>query len=210
MSVDILLILENIGIASAAVSGFLFAVRKKCDWLGIFIASFLTALGGGILRDMIVGRPIYSFTHYLPVINVIVMIIFCGVMKFYKVSKHEKIEKKPLFIMSDAIDFVSFSIVGAMVALHYEYNIFGVILVAFCNGVGGGILRDVLLNEIPWMLHTGLYGTISMLVGFIYFFMDKFDATNIYFVMLLFTAGVVFRMFAYYKSWHLPEVRYEK
>ena len=90
MSVDILLILENIGIASAAVSGFLFAVRKKCDWLGIFIASFLTALGGGILRDMIVGRPIYSFTHYLPGLNVIIMIIFLNSKKLRKLFSRVK------------------------------------------------------------------------------------------------------------------------
>lgn len=207
---DVLLIVENIGIASAAVSGFLFAVRKGCDWLGIFIAAFLTALGGGIMRDVLVGRPVYAFTHYLPVINVLVMMTFAILMKFYKVSKHESLEKKPLFIMTDAIDVISFSIVGAMVALQFDYNVFGVVLVAFCNGVGGGILRDVLLNEVPWFLRTGLYGTISMAVGFGYFLMHQIGATNIVFVMILFVLGVIFRMFAYYKAWHLPEVRYDK
>lgn len=199
---DVLLLTEYIGISSAALSGFLFAVKRQCDWLGIFIGAFLTGLGGGILRDVLVGRAVYSFTHYMPVCLVIGMMFLAIFFKLYKNT--ELLENKFIFILTDAIDVVSFSIVGAMVALQFEYNIFGVILVAFCNGVGGGILRDVLLNEVPWLLKTGLYGTISMGVGLIYFFMDMAGFVNIYFVMSLFALGVIFRMFAYYRSWHLP------
>lgn len=199
---DVLLLTEYIGISSAALSGFLFAVKKQCDWLGIFIGAFLTALGGGIVRDVLVGRAVYSFTHYIPVSLVIGVMLLAIFFKLYKNS--ELLENKFIFILTDAIDVISFSIVGAMVALRFEYNIFGVVLVAFCNGVGGGILRDILLNEVPWLLKTGLYGTISMCVGLVYFFMDMAELTNIYYVMTLFAFGVIFRMFAYYKSWHLP------
>lgn len=199
---DILLLTEYIGIASAALSGFLFGVKKGCDLLGLFIASFLTALGGGVVRDILVGREIYSFTHYFPVI--IVLSVFCLAifLKLYR-DKHN-LEKKFIFIMTDAVDVISFSIVGSIVALQYDFNIFGVILVAFCNGVGGGILRDVLLNEVPWMLSTGLYGTISMLVGLMYYVMFLIGWTNIYFVMMLFAFGIILRLIAYYRSWHLP------
>lgn len=206
---DALLITEYIGIASAALSGFLFALKKGCDWLGIFISAFLTALGGGIMRDVLVGRAVYSFTHYMPFMLVIIVMSLAIICRLNKQKNIDKIDGKFTFILTDAIDVISFSIVGAMVAIWYEYNVFGVVLIAFCNGVGGGIMRDVLLNEVPWFLRTGLYGTISMGVGFIYFVMDKFALTNIFFVMLLFVAGVVFRMFAYYRSWRLPEVEYE-
>ena len=56
---SLILFVEYVGIASAALSGFLFAVKRECDWLGVFLSAFLTALGGGIVRDMLVGRAVY-------------------------------------------------------------------------------------------------------------------------------------------------------
>ena len=203
---DIILYIEYIGIASAALSGFLFAVKKDCDWLGIFVSSFLTALGGGIVRDVAVGRELYSFTHYMPVMIVIFVLIFSHIFAL----QTKKLQGRFIFIFSDAIDVICFSIVGAMVAIEYHLNVFGAILIAFFNGVGGGILRDVLLNEVPWFLRTGLYGTISMAVGLVYFILDSLSFANIYTILVLFLAGITVRMFAYYRGWHLPKVEYNK
>lgn len=204
---DILTITDYIGIASAALSGFLFGVRKSCDWLGLFIAAFLTALGGGIIRDVLVGREIYSFSNYLPVIIVIFMMILAVVLNLHK---KQDIEDKFFFIFTDAIGIVSFSLVGTMVTINHDYNVFGVVLIAFANGIGGGILRDVLLNEVPWLLRTGLYGTISMGVGLAYFCLYKLGFANVFSVIALLILGVTIRVFAYYRSWNLPKVGYEK
>ncbi|AII14867.1 hypothetical membrane protein (UPF0126 domain) [Campylobacter iguaniorum] len=203
------LIAEYVGIASAALSGFLFGIKRGCDWLGVFLAAFLTALGGGLMRDVIVGRPAYSFTHFMPVLIVLCVMVIAILFKLHHEKRHG-LEKKFIFIMTDAVDVISFSIVGAIVSIEYGLNIFGVILVAFFNGVGGGILRDVLLNEVPWFLKTGLYGTISMAMGFIYYFMDLAGFTNIYWVMLLFVFGIIFRLVAYYKNWGLPQIHYKE
>lgn len=205
---DSFLIAEYIGIASATLSGFLFGIRRGCDWLGVFVAAILTALGGGILRDIIVGRPLYSFTHFMPVSIVIAMFALAIILKLYK-TKRQNIDKKFIFIFTDAIDMISFSLVGAMVAISFDLNVFGVVLVAFTNGVGGGILRDILLNEVPWFLKTGLYGTISLLVGFAYYlvYLAGFDGVVMTFVLL--GLGVIFRMLAYYKGWRLPQINYE-
>ncbi|QKF92354.1 MULTISPECIES: trimeric intracellular cation channel family protein [unclassified Campylobacter] len=200
---QIFLIPEYIGIASAAVSGFLFAVKRNCDWLGIFVSALLTALGGGFMRDTIVSRPLYSFTHYMPCIIVIVMLVLSAL---FRIHKRSDIEKKFLFVTTDAVDLVSFSIVGAIIALQYGYNIFGVVMLALCNGVGGGILRDVLFNEVPWFLKTGLYATVSIVVGAVYFVMHHFGFTNIWWIMGLFAFGIVFRLLAYYRGWHLPRL----
>lgn len=199
---DLLLFVEYIGIASATLSGFLFAVKKGCDWLGVFLAAFLTALGGGILRDMMVGRAIYSFTHYIPIIIVICMLFISRFINLHK--KRDKIERKFIFIFADAIDVICFSIVGAMVAIEYGYNVFGVAFLAFFNGVGGGILRDILLNEVPWFLTTGLYGTISFGVGVCYYILNSLGLNDILFTMLLLCFGIFIRMLAYYRGWSLP------
>ena len=81
------LIVEYIGIISASISGFLFAVRRACDLLGIFIAAFLTALGGGIMRDVLVGRELYSFTHYMPVLLVLGAVLLSAVFGLHKSSR---------------------------------------------------------------------------------------------------------------------------
>ncbi|MBR8463679.1 TRIC cation channel family protein [Campylobacter sp. faydin G-24] len=201
---DIILVIEYVGIASASLSGFLFAVKKDCDWLGAFVAAFLTALGGGIVRDVLVGRDVYSFTNYMPISIVIVMLFISHSLKFH--HKREELEKKFIFIFADAIDVICFSIVGSMVALEYGYNVFGVVMIAFCNGVGGGILRDILLNEIPWFLRTGLYGTISMFVGFCYFLLHYFGYIELPFVLTLLALGLIMRMVAYYRGWKLPDL----
>ena len=198
-----LLVAEYIGIASAATSGFIFAVKRDCDWLGIFIASLLTALGGGFMRDAIVSRPPYSFTNYAPGVIVMAMLFFSA---FFRLHERCDIEKKFLFVTTDAVDLVSFSIVGAIVALQFGYNVFGVVLLALCNGVGGGMMRDVLFNEIPWCLKTGLYATVSIVVGLLYFAMDYAGLTNVFWVMGLFAFGVVFRLAAYYLGWSLPQL----
>ena len=199
---------EYVGIASASLSGFLFGIRRGCDWLGVFLAAFLTALGGGLIRDVIVGRPAYSFTHYTPVCIVLSVMILAFLLKFHRKDRNN-LDKKFIFIMTDAVDVVSFSIVGAIVSLEFGLNIFGVIMVAFFNGVGGGIIRDMLLNEVPWFLKTGLYGTISMGVGAIYYIMHLAGLTNIYCIFVLFTFGVTWRLVAYYRNWNLPQIHYK-
>lgn len=202
---EIILFIEYIGIASATLSGFLFGVKQKCDWLGLFLSAFLTALGGGIIRDILVGRDIYSFKHYMPMIIVITVLFLSRFFKVYK--KKEKLEKKFIFIFADAIDVICFSIVGAMVAIEYGYNLFGVAFIAFFNGVGGGILRDILLNEVPWFLRTGLYGTISFGVGLSYYFLHLFNLNSIIFTIILLGIGIYIRMLAYYKKWQLPPLK---
>lgn len=192
---------EYIGIASAALSGFCFAVRRKFDLLGIFISAFLTALGGGLIRDILVSRAPYSFTHYTPVLIVLCVMILSI---FLKVHKQTDIEKKFIFVFTDAIDLISFSIVGSIVALQYNMNIFGVIIIGFFNGAGGGFLRDITFNEIPWFLRTGLYGTISMAISLIYFIFEIYGLNNIYSFLGLMVFGVVVRLLAYYRNWHLP------
>lgn len=202
--IDIVLLAEYIGIASASLSGFYFGVSKKCDALGIFIAAFLTGLGGGILRDMIVSRPPYSFTHFAPCIIVICVV---AVALIFKLQKNTTIKNHSAFVFTDAIDVMAFSIVGSIVALEYDYNIFGVVAVGFINGVGGGILRDIILNEIPWFFLTGLYGTISIIVSTMYFIADYIGiADNIFTFLFLLFFGIAFRMVAYHRNWSLEKI----
>jgi len=194
---------EIIGTIAFALSGFYVAVKEKLDLLGIFIASFLTALGGGLVRDMLCSRPPYTFTHLLPSILVIAVIVLSVLLKLHQ---KDEIEKKFYFIISDTLGLVSFSISGALIALQAEFNFFGVVLMALVTAVGGGVIRDILLNRVPLLLISEFYGTVSLLVGAILFVFAQYDISGYLPVMVVFAFGVALRLLAYYKQWHLPKI----
>ena len=198
-----LVVAEIIGTIAFALSGFYVAIKEKLDLLGIFIAAFLTALGGGLVRDMLVSRSPYTFTHLLPSILVIAVI---GLSIVFRLHKKDEIEKTFYFIISDTLGLVSFSISGALIALQAEFNFFGVVLMALVTAVGGGVIRDILLNRVPLLLISEFYGTVSLLVGAILFVFAQFDISGYLPVMAVFAFGVALRLLAYYKQWHLPKI----
>ena len=196
-------IAEYIGIIAFASSGFFVAARNNLDFLGTLISVFLTALGGGIIRDITVDRTPYTFTHNEPAITILVVMILLVVFRF---NKRDSIENKPLFILSDSIGLISFSITGALVAIEGGLNLTGVLALSFLTAVGGGIIRDVIINEIPFVLKTGFYGTIALLIGLIMYLLDQYDMISFSTMIMVFTGGMILRMIAYYKKWAIPMI----
>jgi uncharacterized membrane protein YeiH len=194
---------EYIGIVAFAMSGFFVAVRTKLDFLGVLISVFLTAFGGGILRDIIVDKTPYTFTHNMPGIMVFTIMILLILFRFHK---KESIENRPFFILSDSIGLVSFSITGALVALENDLNLTGVLALSFITAVGGGITRDIIINEVPFVFKTGFYGTVSLLVGILLYLLDMFSMMTFYPIAVVFILGVTVRVVAYYKKWSIPLV----
>ncbi|WP_121628440.1 trimeric intracellular cation channel family protein [Poseidonibacter antarcticus] len=194
-------IADFIGIISFALSGFLIAVHCKLDILGVFISSFLTALGGGMIRDVLADRTPYVFTDTLPVILVIATVL---IALLFKLHKSDDIESKTAFIVSDAVGLVSFSITGSIIAIQNEYNFLGVLILAFLTAVGGGTIRDILINRVPSILISEFYATVALIVGFIVYTLDIFEMRTLFTVLIVFVFGVALRLLAYYRKWHLP------
>ncbi|HEC45657.1 MAG TPA: trimeric intracellular cation channel family protein [Epsilonproteobacteria bacterium] len=194
-------IAEYIGIIAFAVSGFFVAVRSKLDFLGILISVFLTALGGGIIRDIAVDKTPYTFTHNTPALIIITVMVLLILFNFHK---RDSIENKPLFILSDSIGLISFSITGALIAIEQELNLTGVLALSFVTAVGGGIIRDIIINEIPFVFKTGFYGTISLLIGLSLYLLYLVDMMHFYPIVIIFILGVGLRIVAYYKKWSIP------
>ena len=194
-------IAEYIGIIAFAISGFFVAVRSKLDFLGVLISVFLTALGGGILRDIAVDKTPYTFTHNTPALIIITVMVL---LIFFKFHKRDSIEIKPLFMVSDSIGLISFSITGALIAIEQELNLTGVLALSFVTAVGGGIIRDIIINEIPFVFKTGFYGTIALLVGLSLYVLNVLGMMHFYPIAIIFVLGVVLRVVAYYKKWSIP------
>lgn len=200
---DELLVAEVLGTIAFALSGFYVAVKERLDLLGVFIASFLTALGGGIVRDTIADRAPYTFTHLSPTLLVVIVLVLSIALKLHH---KDEIEKKFYFIISDTLGLVSFAISGALVGLQAEFNFFGVILLALLTAVGGGVMRDILLNRVPILLVSEFYGTVALLVGAILFVLHHYQLLGVISLMGVFGFGVGLRLLAYYKQWHLPKI----
>jgi uncharacterized membrane protein YeiH len=200
----LLFVAEYLGIIAFSASGFYIAVRHRLDLLGIYLSSFLTALGGGILRDLLADRLPYSLTHSLPAFTVILV---TTLLIWGRMHQHPW-ESRTLFVFIDALGMVSFAISGALVGLEAGFNIAGVTLLAFATAVGGGILRDVLINKVPYILRGGFYGIIAIGIGLILWLLHQLGWEHHPLLLtLLFIMGVTTRMVAYRRGWELPKVR---
>jgi len=196
-------IAEYIGTIAFAISGFFVGVRSRLDFLGVLISVFLTTFGGGVIRDIIVDKTPYAFTHTTSGVIVITVMFLLIALKFHK---KESIENRPFFILSDSIGLASFSITGALIALEANFNLTGVLALSFITAVGGGITRDVIINEVPFVFKTGFYGTISLLVALLMYAFHYFELMNFYSTTAIFMVAVILRILAYYKRWSIPLV----
>ncbi|MCF6201571.1 MAG: TRIC cation channel family protein [Hydrogenimonas sp.] len=194
---------DALGLISFSISGYLMGVRKGLDILGLLVAAFMTALGGGIVRDAIVGRTPVAFTDSFVLICVTIGVILA---LSFGIHKKRRPERYSIFILADSIGLVAFAITGAMVAVESHFNIFGVMLLAFITAVGGGMLRDMMVNEVPMVLTSDFYGTIALLIGAAVYLCDRAGCMGNATLAVIFAAALTLRLVAYKKGWQLPKI----
>ncbi|BAK71872.1 trimeric intracellular cation channel family protein [Aliarcobacter butzleri] len=199
-------IADIVGIICFALSGFLMGVHNKLDILGVFIAAFLTAFGGGMIRDVLADRTPYVFTSNLPLILVISTVLIAMLFKLHKI---DDLEGRWAFVISDAIGLVSFSIAGAIIAINSGFNFLSVLILAFITAVGGGTIRDILINKVPFILVSEFYASVALIVGIAVYILELFEIRNLFTLSIVFILGVALRIVAYYRKWHLPTLSKE-
>ena len=185
-----------------ALSGFIAGTKKNLDWMGLFILSFLTANGGGILRDILTDRPPVILLSNEPFLIALTVTLLGGLLKLHRKSD---VENQWLFISSDAVGLVAFSVTGALVATEIDAPFFGFITLAFLTAAGGGILRDMLVNTVPEVMHSGFYGSVAILVAVAIYLLDSKDILTPTSLLCVFMGGLILRLIAYYYRWRLPK-----
>lgn len=200
---DFFIVADIIGIIAFSISGFLIAIKNELDILGIVIASALTALGGGIIRDAILSSAPFAFTSLYPALTLLVTILIAYIFRVYK---KPSIERKWIFVVSDTIGLVAFSITGAILAIHAGYNFFGIIILSFITAVGGGVTRDIMINQVPSVLISDFYGSIAVIVALALAALEMFDAINEITILCVAVASVILRLIAFKRGWHLPKL----
>lgn len=150
---DILEIIEVIGVAAFAASGAIVAVEKKLDIFGILVLAFVTAVGGGVIRDVVMNRgiPVF-FSNYL--YSAVILTVAVAVMLL-----RGKIRWGWPFVIIDALGLAVFTTVAGMMAIESGYTFLAFLFVSVITGVGGSMMRDVLVQEIPAILHKEIYAT---------------------------------------------------
>jgi uncharacterized membrane protein YeiH len=140
---------ELVAVLAAAFSGFAESQRKDMDVVGVFTVAFLTAFGGGTLRDVLLDRrPFFWVEHQ----NYVILIFALSLVATPMMRHAHRIIPNAGFIAADAIGLGFFSIVGVSLALDFGMPTFTATMMGVITGVFGGVLRDVILNEVPIVL----------------------------------------------------------
>lgn len=200
---DLFLVADIIGIIAFAISGFLAGVRNGLDLLGLIIVASLTALGGGIIRDLMLDRTPFAFSHYYPALTVMFSVTVALLFRLYR---RKEIERKWIFIVSDTVGLVAFSITGALLGIAAGFNFFGIIIVSFLTAIGGGVTRDILINQVPSILTSDFYGTIALIVALLLIILDALAWMNDLSIFIVALFAVILRLMAYRLGWHLPHL----
>lgn len=201
---EIFFVADVLGIIAFALSGFLAGVRKELDMLGLLITASLTALGGGIVRDVILNKTPFAFSDYYPSLSLLAALLIALLFKLYR---KPEIERRWLFVISDTIGLVAFSITGALLAMGAEFNLFGVLILSFLTAVGGGVIRDMLINELPVVLKSDFYGSVALIAALCLMALNTFDMLDNLNVSLVALFCIALRLVAYKRNWHLPTIR---
>ncbi|HEY8443472.1 MAG TPA: trimeric intracellular cation channel family protein [Clostridia bacterium] len=170
---------EIIGTIAFAISGALIAIRKQLDLFGVIFLAVITAVGGGVFRDLLIGTtPPTAFRNPAACFISIATALLVFLLYNEKLSKLEKI-----VTISDALGLGVFTAIGCRtVLLHNVEGAFAVVFMGMCTGVGGGIIRDVLVNDIPFVLKKEIYAVASIIGGLCYYLIRQYfsDVISLY------------------------------
>lgn len=158
----ILTVIEVLAILVSAYAGMIEAKRQDFDFVGIMTAAMVTAFGGGTLRDLILDRtPLFWVeNHQYPII-----IFFLSFIALILFRYNKELFRKRVMLIIDALGLGLYSAVGVGIALKLKTPIFPAVLIGIITATAGGVLRDILLNEVPqvFLKHTHLYVTCSFI-----------------------------------------------
>lgn len=195
---DIFQVFSLIGTIAFAVSGAIVAMEEEYDILGVFVLGLVTAFGGGVVRNLLIGVPVttlWSQGLFLKTAGVAILIVF--VLPIHWWIHHWKRSEA----FTDAIGLAAFAIQGALFAVKANLPISAVMVAAMLTGIGGGMIRDIMAGRKPLVLRDEIYAMWAIGAGL------AIGITNIqkpWQLLLLFLIVVLFRMLSVHYKWKLP------
>ncbi len=194
-----------VAITAEAMSGALAAGRRSMDIFGVAVVAFVTALGGGTVRDLILGHYPIGWTQHPPYIY---LVIGAGLLTIVVAPYMHRLKRT--FLVLDALGLVAFSLIGCDVALQMNYPVAVVIMAGMITGIFGGILRDVLCAQVPVVFQREIYAIVSLAVCGLFLALRALGVDQEINTVISFAAGLSLRLAAIYFSWSLPTFAYDR
>jgi uncharacterized membrane protein YeiH len=198
----LLLVLDIVGIAVFAVSGALAAVDKKLDIFGVIFLAVGTALGGGFIRDALLGAtPAAALTDW----RYLATPAIAGLIVFYV---HPSVARwSRLFLLVDAAGLGLFAVAGTRKAIDFGVGPLGSSAIGILTAIGGGIIRDILVREIPDVLHRDIYATAALLATVVVVVGDRFSLNDVAVAVVAICMAFSLRVVSRWKNWAAPTAR---
>jgi uncharacterized membrane protein YeiH len=197
---SVLHLLSWVALAAQAMTAALAAGRRSMDWMGVCLLGSVTALGGGTLRDVLLGhyplvwveRPSYlALTLLAPFVTILMARVV------YRLTT--------AFLVLDAIGLVVFTMAGCDIAWQSGVPLGIVIVAGMITGCAGGVLRDILCNDVPLLFRAELYASISAVTGLIYATGLGLRLNTEVWTIMTFVIGFAFRLLAIRYKWNMPK-----
>ena len=207
---ELIYALEIIGAAAFAVSGAMAALEREADIFGVIFLAVVTALGGGVIRDLLLGvTPPKMFVSYvyLAVAAVAALVVFADAyIRREKYRKHrDKLDS--INNMFDAVGLAVFTVSGMNTAMQQSDNVLLILVLGMSTGVGGGMLRDMMINKMPKVLRKRVYAVASLLGGGVYYGLFALGVHETIAVVSGMLVIIALRVLATVYKWNLPAIR---
>lgn len=205
-------IIEIIGTIAFASSGAMVGIKKQMDLLGVCVLGMTTAVGGGMIRDLILGvTPPVMFQNptYALIAIAFSVLVFCGLYFFQNKLTNKKVQGvyDKLMMIFDSLGLGLFTVVGVTTAINIGYETTGFlqIFVGVLTGVGGGVLRDIMAGNTPYIFVKHVYASASILGAVVCVLVERWFGEL---PAMLIGAAVVFviRILAAHYKWNLPRI----
>lgn len=210
----IIFIMELIGTIAFAISGALIAVRCGLDLFGVALVGCITSVGGGILRDLFLGKippNIFSNVIVLAIATITSIVVFA--VSYFNANKFESLEKRIESINNffDAVGLATFSVIGTETACETGFSDMAVLSISMglLTGIGGGIIRDVLVDRTPYVLKKHIYALASIVGGTIYYLI-RTKGNKILALIIAIPIIVIIRILATKYHWKLPKIPFDE
>jgi uncharacterized membrane protein YeiH len=192
--------LSLVALAAQAMTAALAAGRRSMDWAGVCMLGCITALGGGTIRDVLLGHYplVWVEQPWLLGLTTIAALVTIPIAR----AVHRL---NAAFLVLDAIGLVVFTMAGCDVAWQMNASLPIVIVAGMITGCAGGVLRDILCNEVPLLFRSELYASVSVVTGLFYATAFGLKLNDELWTALTFVLGITFRLLAIRYKWEMPK-----
>ncbi len=193
-----LFIAELLGTVACAISGIRLAANKNFDWFGAYIVGLVTAIGGGTLRDVLLDIPVFWMQTwwYLAVtaLSLATVIVFRNIL----------VSQDRILFIFDSIGLAMFCVIGIQKSLAVGYPMWIAMAMGVITGAFGGVLRDILINEVPLIFRKDIYATACLIGALVYWAIMLLDGSPMMQQISCAAAIIILRILALRYNLQLP------